>query len=100
MTIVEFNKMVRTELEQGNNNVVYLLKRNKDIQGGMCNSKEIALNKCLELYKQNNCDKCSELNIIVYNEGNIEVMSTNDILLKLKFISQIEYTMAANSFCY
>lgn len=100
MTVVEFNKMVRNELENGDKRVVYLCKKNKDIFGGMCDSKELALIKCHNFYKESWFDDDCELNILIYGEDDIEVLGRNEILLQLNFISQMEYATASLSFCY
>lgn len=99
MTVVEFNKMVRTELESGDKRVVYLCKKDKNIVGGMCESKELALIKCHGFYKESWFDDDCELNILIYGDDNIEVLGKNEILLQLNFISNIEYASASLSFC-
>lgn len=99
MTVLEFNKMVRTELEHGDKRVVYLCKKGKDIFGGMCDSKEMAFIKCHGFCKESWFNDECELNILIYGDDDIEVLGKNEILLQLNVISHMEYNLAALNFC-
>ena len=98
MTLIEFNTIVKKELQHGNKRVAYLYKQDDFYIGNMCHTKEEALSECHKFCINNNLVDNSELSIIVYHEDTIDVLGTNEVMLSLNLISKEEYIESANKF--